>query len=258
MIFQQPVEPKANFSVTSMSEAAQGLLEGSAMKVTRAADLVKDFNAQIANWNRVAASKEGRTDARTGAEMFGAVQALLSSARKVLPDGYRGNVHTLMQWASVYAGMAETGQLPAAGALKANAFYAASEKLNEQHGNLLTEEQLREGALQAVGRMLELSAQPQTRTQKSIFQNGSGMLGKMTFAMKSESINKLGLWLAQLTRDERMSPLGLWLSSGIAASIVNYLAEWLQGGDDDEYVLKNHLVSAAVSIAAGPLRLCRC
>ena len=136
----------------------------------------------------------------------------------------------------------------------ANAFYAASKKLNEQHGNLLTEEQLREGALQAVGRMLELGAQPQTRTQKSIFQNGSGMLGKMTFAMKSESINKLGLWLAQLTRGERMSPLGLWLSSGIAASIVNYLAEWLQGGDDDdEYVLKNHLVSAAVSIAAGPL-----
>ncbi len=109
------------FSVTSMSEAAQGLLEGSAMKVTRAADLIKDFNAQIANWNRVAASKEGRADTRTGAEMFGAVQALLSSARKVLPDGYRGNVHTLMQWASVYAGMAETGQLPAAGALKGNA-----------------------------------------------------------------------------------------------------------------------------------------
>lgn len=121
VIFQQPVEPKANFSVTSMSEAAQGLLEGSAMKVTRAADLIKDFNAQIANWNRVAASKEGRTNARTGAEMFGAVQALLSSARKVLPDGYRGNVHTLMQWASVYAGMAETGQLPAAGSLKGNA-----------------------------------------------------------------------------------------------------------------------------------------
>ena len=136
----------------------------------------------------------------------------------------------------------------------ANAFYAASKKLNEKHGGLMTEEQLREGALQAVGRMLELGAQPQTRTQKSIFQNGSGMLGKMTFAMKSESINKLGLWLAQLTRGERMSPLGLWLSAGIVASIVNYLAERLQGGDDDdEYVLKNHLVSAAVSIAAGPL-----
>ena len=118
---EYPGEALVAFSVTSMSEAAQGLLEGSAMKVTRAADLIKDFNAQIANWNRVAASKEGRADTRTGAEMFGAVQALLSSARKVLPDGYRGNVHTLMQWASVYAGMAETGQLPAAGALKGNA-----------------------------------------------------------------------------------------------------------------------------------------
>lgn len=105
------------FSVTSMADAAQGLLEGN-VKVSRAEELVKDFNAQIANWNRVAAGKQGRADARTGAEMFGAVQALLSSARRVLPEGYRANVYTLMQWASVYAGMAETGQLPAAGALK--------------------------------------------------------------------------------------------------------------------------------------------
>ena len=114
---EYPGEALVAFSVTSMSEAAQGLLEGN-VKVSRVEELVKDFNAQIANWNRVAAGKMGRADARTGAEMFGAVQALLSSARRVLPEGYRANVYTLMQWASVYAGMAETGQLPAAGALK--------------------------------------------------------------------------------------------------------------------------------------------
>lgn len=109
------------FSVTSMADAAKGLMSGGGMEITRAGELIKDFNAQIDNWNRVAAGKEGRADARTGAEMFGTVQALLSAARRVLPDGYRANVYTLMQWASVYAGMAETGQLPEAGALKGNA-----------------------------------------------------------------------------------------------------------------------------------------
>lgn len=109
------------FSVTSMADAAKGLMSGGGMEITRAGELIKDFNAQIDNWNRVAAGKEGRADARTGAEMFGTVQALLSAARRVLPEGYRANVYTQMQWASVYAGMAETGQLPEAGALKGNA-----------------------------------------------------------------------------------------------------------------------------------------
>ncbi|MBQ5665918.1 MAG: hypothetical protein IIV41_08670, partial [Akkermansia sp.] len=104
----------------------------------------------------------------------------------------------------------------------ANAFYAASKKLNEQHGGLLTEEQLREGALQAVGRMLELGAQPQTRTQKGIFQNGSGMLGKMTFAMKSESINKLGLMSAQAVRGERVSPVAAWVSFGLVNAAISF------------------------------------
>ena len=118
---EYPGEALVAFSVTSMADAAKGLMSGGGMEITRAGELIKDFNAQIDNWNRVAAGKEGRADARTGAEMFGTVQALLSAARRVLPEGYRANVYTLMQWASVYAGMAETGQLPEAGALKGNA-----------------------------------------------------------------------------------------------------------------------------------------
>lgn len=118
---EYPGEALVTFSVTSMADAAKGLMSGGGMEITRAGELIKDFNAQIDNWNRVAAGKEGRADARTGAEMFGTVQALLSAARRVLPEGYRANVYTQMQWASVYAGMAETGQLPAAGALKGNA-----------------------------------------------------------------------------------------------------------------------------------------
>ena len=172
------------FSVTSMSEAAQGLLEGSAMKVTRAADLIKDFNAQIANWNRVAASKEGRTDARTGAEMFGTVQALLSSARKVLPDGYRGNVHTLMQWASVYAGMAETGQLPAAGALKGN-----SKILDAFRKKMLNETAMAADNAEAEAMLASIGEQKLNEVMVKVLQQVRGQLAKFA---KDELWAKMG------------------------------------------------------------------
>lgn len=166
-------DSKVGFSVTSMSDAAQGLLEGSAMKVTRAGELIKDFNAQIANWNRVAASKEGRTDARTGAEMFGTVQALLSSARKVLPDGYRGNVHTLMQWASVYAGMAETGQLPAAGALKGN-----SKILDAFRKKMLNETAMAADNAEAEAMLASIGEQKLNEVMVKVLQQVRGQLAK--------------------------------------------------------------------------------
>ena len=179
-----PGEALVHFSVTSMADAAQGLLEGSAMKVTRAQDLIKDFNAQIANWNRVAASKEGRTDARTGAEMFGAVQALLSSARKVLPDGYRGNVHTLMQWASVYAGMAETGQLPAAGALKGNA------KIQDAfRRKMLSETAMAADNAEAEAMLAEIGEQKLNEVMVKVLQQVRGQLARFA---KDELWAKMG------------------------------------------------------------------
>ncbi|MBQ5665545.1 MAG: hypothetical protein IIV41_06745, partial [Akkermansia sp.] len=181
---EYPGEALVAFSVTSMSEAAQGLLEGSAMKVTRAADQIKDFNAQIANWNRVAASKEGRTDARTGAEMFGAVQALLSSARKVLPDGYRGNVHTLMQWASVYAGMAETGQLPAAGALKGNA-----KILDAFRKKMLNETAMAADNAEAEAMLASIGEQKLNEVMVKVLQQVRGQLAKFA---KDELWAKMG------------------------------------------------------------------
>lgn len=158
------------FSVTSMAEAAQGLLEGN-VKVTRAEELVKDFNAQIANWNRVAAGKQGRADARTGAEMFGAVQALLSSARRVLPEGYRANVYTLMQWASVYAGMAETGQLPAAGALKGK-----PEILEAFKRNMLNETSMAANQAEAEAMLASIGEQKLNEVMVKVLQQVRGQL----------------------------------------------------------------------------------
>lgn len=185
---EYPGEALVSFSVTSMANAAQGLLEGGAMEVTRAAELVKDFNAQIANWNRVAAGKSGRADARTGAEMFGAVQALLSSARRVLPDGYRANVYTQMQWAAIYAGMAETGQLPAEGALKGNA------KIMEAFRKKMLEETAMAANAQEVEDMLaDIGERKLNEVMVKVLQKVRGQLVKYA---KAELWEKMGRVIA--------------------------------------------------------------
>lgn len=185
---EYPGEALVTFSVTSMANAAQGLLEGGAMEVTRAAELVKDFNAQIANWNRVAAGKTGRADARTGAEMFGAVQALLSSARRVLPDGYRANVYTQMQWAAIYAGMAETGQLPAEGALKGNA------KIMEAFRKKMLEETAMAANAQEVEDMLaDIGERKLNEVMVKVLQKVRGQLVKYA---KQELWEKMGRVIA--------------------------------------------------------------
>ena len=111
------------FSLTSLEEIVSGLAAPS-MQVTRASELVKDFGKAAENWRRVMSGKEEKPSARVGAELFGMINSLLSSARYVLPKGYRSNVDLQMQWASVYAAMAESGEIPPKGTLRSgDSFY---------------------------------------------------------------------------------------------------------------------------------------
>lgn len=111
------------FSLTSLEEIVSGLAAPS-MHVTRASELVKDFGKAAENWRRVMSGKEEKPSARVGAELFGMINSLLSSARYVLPKGYRSNVDLQMQWASVYAAMAESGEIPPKGTLRSgDSFY---------------------------------------------------------------------------------------------------------------------------------------
>lgn len=111
------------FSLTSLEEIVSGLAAPS-MHVTRASELVKDFGKAAENWRRVMSGKEEKPSARVGAELFGMINSLLSSARYVLPQGYRSNVDLQMQWASVYAAMAESGEIPPKGTLRSgDSFY---------------------------------------------------------------------------------------------------------------------------------------
>lgn len=113
----------ASFSLTSLEEIVSGLAAPS-MQATRASELVKDFGKAAENWRRVMSGKEEKPSGRVGAELFGMINSLLSSARYVLPKGYRSNVDLQMQWASVYAAMAESGEIPPKGTLRSgDSFY---------------------------------------------------------------------------------------------------------------------------------------
>lgn len=120
---EYPGDALVSFSLTSLEEIVSGLAAPS-MQATRASELVKDFGKAAENWRRVMSGKEEKPSARVGAELFGMINALLSSARYVLPQGYRSNVDLQMQWASVYAAMAESGEIPPKGTLRSgDSFY---------------------------------------------------------------------------------------------------------------------------------------
>lgn len=91
-----------SFSLASLHDIVSSLAAPS-MQATRAADLVKDFGKAAENWRRVMSGKEEQPAAPVGAELYGMVSSLISSARLVLPPGYRSRVDLQMQWASVYA-----------------------------------------------------------------------------------------------------------------------------------------------------------
>ena len=107
----------SSFSLTSIQKVVSSLTAPS-MKATRAAELVKDCDKAAENWRRIMSGKAERPSARVGAELFGMVGSFLSAARYVLPQGYRSNVDMQMQWASVYAAMAESGEIPPKGTLR--------------------------------------------------------------------------------------------------------------------------------------------
>lgn len=121
-------EEGSSFSLSSLRKIASSLAAPS-MQATRAAELVEDFDKAAENWSRVMAGKEEKPSARVGAELFGTINSLISAARFVLPQGYRSRVHLQMQWASVYAAMAESGEIPPKGTLQSgDIFYQRFEE----------------------------------------------------------------------------------------------------------------------------------
>lgn len=68
-------------------------------------------------------------------------------------------------------------------------------------------------------------------------QTAGGILSRLSFVMKSEQLNKLGLMAAQWkTGSSRncVCAVQSWLSLGVASSLLAWFIAWLKGQEDDE------------------------
>lgn len=110
----------------------------------------------------------------------------------------------------------------------------------ENADGLVPDAELRRVALETARMMVDRAAQPQLRTQKGYLAAGGGMfgaLGNFFYMFKSETLNKIGLYVAQMMAGQHRAWLVGALSFGVMNSVVLALIDWICGrwyDDDDE------------------------
>ena len=110
----------------------------------------------------------------------------------------------------------------------------------ENADGLVPDAELRRVAIETARMMVDRAAQPQLRTQKGFLAAGGGMfgaLGNFFYMFKSETLNKLGLYVAQMMAGQHRAWLVGALSFGVMNSVVLALIDWICGrwyDDDDE------------------------
>ncbi|MBR4310754.1 MAG: hypothetical protein IKW19_00790 [Akkermansia sp.] len=110
----------------------------------------------------------------------------------------------------------------------------------ENADGLVPDAELRRVAIETARMMVDRAAQPQLRTQKGFLAAGGGMfgaLGNFFYMFKSETLNKLGLYVAQMMAGQHRAWLVGALSFGVMNSIILALIDWICGrwyDDDDE------------------------
>lgn len=110
----------------------------------------------------------------------------------------------------------------------------------ENADGLVPDAELRRVALETARMMVDRAAQPQLRTQKGYLAAGGGAFGAMGnffYMFKSETLNKLGLYVAQMMAGQHRAWLVGALSFGVMNSVVLALIDWICGrwyDDDDE------------------------
>lgn len=113
-------------------------------------------------------------------------------------------------------------------------------KLKARNDGSLTDEQIRELALDMAGMAMDTAAQPVLKTQKGFFAaHGSalGLMGQALYLFKSESIAKFGTFMAQAMGGEKRHALGGWLMFGSMNAFILALIAYVKGqwpDDDDE------------------------
>lgn len=110
----------------------------------------------------------------------------------------------------------------------------------ENADGLVPDAELRRVALETARMMIDRAAQPQLRTQKGYLAAGGGAFGAMGnffYMFKSETLNKIGLYVAQMMAGQHRAWLVGALSFGVMNSVVLALIDWICGrwyDDDDE------------------------
>lgn len=106
---------------------------------------------------------------------------------------------------------------------------------------------LRAQAEEAAGLMVDLVAQPKLRTQKGLWASHGGFfggVGNFFYMFRSESLAKIGTYIAQMSSGDYAKALGGFMSMGVGLWFVNLLCSYLKGQidgddlDDTEDVLK--------------------
>lgn len=106
---------------------------------------------------------------------------------------------------------------------------------------------VRAQAIEAAGLMVDLVAQPKLRTQKGLWASHGGFfggVGNFFYMFRSESLAKIGTYLAQVSSGDYAKALGGFMSMGVGLWLVGMLCSFLKGQidgddlDDEEDLLK--------------------
>ncbi len=106
---------------------------------------------------------------------------------------------------------------------------------------------VRAQAIEAAGLMVDLVAQPKLRTQKGLWASHGGFfggVGNFFYMFRSESLAKIGTYLAQVSSGDYAKALGGFMSMGVGLWLVGLVCSFLKGQidgddlDDEEDLLK--------------------
>lgn len=113
-------------------------------------------------------------------------------------------------------------------------------KLKARNDGSLTDEQIRELALDMAGMAMDTAAQPVLKTQKGFFAAHGGLfggMGNLLYLFKSESVAKFGTFMAQTMGGEKRHALGGALMFGTMNALILAVIAYVKGqwpDDDDE------------------------
>lgn len=108
----------------------------------------------------------------------------------------------------------------------------------ENADGLVPDEELRRVAIQTAGLMIDRVAQPRLRTQQNFWTAGggwAGCLGNFLTMFKSETLAKLGEYIALAMNGQYFHLGAAAFSYGLLNALILALIDWVRGyGDDDE------------------------